>query len=675
MKRINVTFKELDWGVIAETLDGLKIAVQIPPHKFFCVEVPDDEADKVFSLLEAHSAVDNVYYAVPIELAALTQSTPNDPLIENQWALHRMNVFKALQLQQGDPTLRVAVVDTGLEVSHDEYSGRNIQGAGTNWSDPPLNNPYGNAYHGTCVAGCIAPKNNNSIGIAGPAPNVDLYIIRINAWDDASLGEALSYLLGSGALIANNSWNFPTFNTGSAIVEALIADYVADGGLFIRVLGNGNSRLTRETSYPRNPDQLIVGAIDQKDYRANFSDYGIGQVVGPGVDILTTNLNNGYRYIGGTSFATPYTSAVCALVWSENRSLSAEQVKQIVIGSTDIVQSLAFDTLFTEATGCINALKAVLSARSTRSDHGKKLLPYVQFHGPTNSIVNSTEVKTFTDYTIVELGAYGQRWTQSGVIKLFAGDTLLYEGPPTKPRKVTVGKFQQWSGFETEEFGAGTYTTNRQFTLTGMKWLVCSLFESVSGTGGTVEILIGATKLWGNYLEYPRNSSTPEVLSLDVSEFSGTQTVTFRFTLVADTEGAGMSISDAYVTPDELWESDLILTSQPVGALKVVAIDGGIISTLDYDTMEFTHELDPDYGFSAWQEYTGPISLTDDVDIQWYGVDKSGNAEAPNMEAFIRSTKNPIFRGDGSRAGNILKGDGSKGGIVMKNNGGTWSPN
>ena len=37
--------------------------------------------------------------------------------------------------------------------------------------------------------------------------------------------------------------------------------------------------------------------------------------------------------------------------------------------------------------------------------------------------------------------------------------------------------------------------------------------------------------------------------------------------------------------------------------------------------------------------------------------------------------KNPIFRGDGSRAGNILKGDGSKGGIVMKNNGGTWSPN
>ena len=71
------------------------------------------------------------------------------------------------------------------------------------------------------------------------------------------------------------------------------------------------------------------------------------------------------------------------------------------------------------------------------------------------------------------------------------------------------------------------------------------------------------------------------------------------------------------------------------------------------------------------QEIIGDITVSAVIG----GVESNASPQLPVNLISNALAKNPIFRGDGSRAGNILKGDGSKGGIVMKNNGGTWSPN
>jgi hypothetical protein len=101
---------------------------------------------------------------------------------------------------------------------------------------------------------------------------------------------------------------------------------------------------------------------------------------------------------------------------------------------------------------------------------------------------------------------------------------------------------------------------------------------------------------------------------------------------------------------------------------------GDTITITAWDGATIYHKFDD----NEYEPYTGtdPLALTipeGAMALHYYAGDAS-YTEAERVAALI-AAKNPIFRGDGSRAGNILKGDGSKGGIVMKNNGGTWSPN
>jgi hypothetical protein len=125
------------------------------------------------------------------------------------------------------------------------------------------------------------------------------------------------------------------------------------------------------------------------------------------------------------------------------------------------------------------------------------------------------------------------------------------------------------------------------------------------------------------------------------------------------------------------WPSEVTRIVNEAGLQKLLAtdiIDGEVIVYGWRDSAEETITVTASSG--TVQHYEEPL------DLMWrarvVGITEEGLTVYANGKSITigqATTKNPIFRGDGSRAGNILKGDGSKGGIVMKNNGGTWSPN
>ena len=103
------------------------------------------------------------------------------------------------------------------------------------------------------------------------------------------------------------------------------------------IAASGNSNTS--VAYPANNSNVIsVGATDQNDYKAPFSNYGSNlTIAAPGVGIYSTQLNNTYNSSDGTSFASPIVSGVVALMLSINPSMTPAQIKDALITTADKV--------------------------------------------------------------------------------------------------------------------------------------------------------------------------------------------------------------------------------------------------------------------------------------------------------------------------------------------------
>ncbi|MBI2711927.1 MAG: S8 family serine peptidase [Bdellovibrio sp.] len=116
------------------------------------------------------------------------------------------------------------------------------------------------------------------------------------------------------------------------------------------------------SSIPAYPSFLRIGATDQNDDLASFSNYGRAvDFVAPGVSILTTSPNGKYTYISGTSFSSPLSAGVAALIFSIRPDLKPMQVAEILkISATDIGSSYYFGR------GRVDASEALKLARTFR---------------------------------------------------------------------------------------------------------------------------------------------------------------------------------------------------------------------------------------------------------------------------------------------------------------------
>ena len=288
-----------------------------------------------------------------------------NPYFPEQWGLKNTGQYggitgcdikadSAWGITKGDSSIKVAVLDVGVELTHPDLAGNLLPGfdATTGSSGGSGGGPQAGDYHGTCCAGIIAALDND-IGIVGVAPDCKIIPVRI-AYND-SAGKFVYYdswaqkgiesaWLAANADVLSNSWSggSPSATVTSEIQNAKTYGRNGKGCIVVFSAGNRNSYII---PYPASLSTVVtVGAMSQCGERKSTSscdreywgsNYGMElDITAPGVKIYTTTLNGSYRSdFNGTSAACPFVSGVAALVLSVNPNLTGQKVMDI-IGST-----------------------------------------------------------------------------------------------------------------------------------------------------------------------------------------------------------------------------------------------------------------------------------------------------------------------------------------------------
>ena len=319
---------------------------------------------------------------------------PNDPRFNDQPELELIRLPEAwdvVKSSDGTPKVVIAIVDDGTEWRHedlranvwtneDEIPGNGIDDDnngfiddvhGVNFSngDHTDNDPTASPEnrHGTSVAGSASAVTDNNVGIAGAAWNAEMMHVN-NACPGSGDGicegyEGILYAAANGADIINASWG--GFVRDDQEVKHLdqTLDLATDmGALVVAAAGNSNSSNDRFRDYPaRSPRVLSVGATEKSTRRrAGFSNYGrLVNVFAPGVGILTTGVGDDYVLINGTSFSSPLTAGVAALVKTRFPAMDPDALREhIRLTSENIdVENPGFAGQL--GRGLVNALAAV----------------------------------------------------------------------------------------------------------------------------------------------------------------------------------------------------------------------------------------------------------------------------------------------------------------------------
>ncbi len=262
---------------------------------------------------------------------------------------------------------------------------------GDNYADLAQRN-YGNqdvtgpdATHGTHVAGIIAANRNNTLGGKGIAESAEIMIIRaVPDGDerDKDVANAIYYAVDNGANIINMSFG-KSYSPDKTAVDEAVRYAQEKNVLLVHAAGNDGKSVDEKPNFPnaslkggkiKAPNWIEVGASSWKlndGLPAEFSNYGKKNVdvFAPGVDIFSSTPNSTYEQLNGTSMAAPVVSGVAALLMSYFPTLTAEEVREIILESAIPYRDLPVkrpgdekETKFSSLSstgGVVNALEAV----------------------------------------------------------------------------------------------------------------------------------------------------------------------------------------------------------------------------------------------------------------------------------------------------------------------------
>ncbi len=281
------------------------------------------------------------------------------------------NIMTPANISTGDKII-VAVVDTGLDSSHQVFKSVGQGGTGAIWTNPreiPANgidddyngfvddvngwnfisnsgNFFDDDGHGTHVSGIILGVGTDILAQTLEESKIEIMPLKFLGADGsgstANAVRAISYAINNGAKVINNSWGGGGYSR--ALHEALSYAYNHQV-LIVNAAGNYSSDNDNSSMYPANldvPSVISVAAVNNLDRLASFSNFGSShvQVAAPGVSILSTVPGNYFAGMSGTSMAAPFVSGLAALVWREAPGLTGYQVKDILIKSSDSISGL-----------------------------------------------------------------------------------------------------------------------------------------------------------------------------------------------------------------------------------------------------------------------------------------------------------------------------------------------
>lgn len=293
--------------------------------------IESDEATLVG--LEAALRRSGMFKSVERDYLAHVAEVPDDPFYGTQWGLPRVGAPAAWGLSSG-AGVTVAVVDTGVDLTHPDLQGRLLPGYDFINDDALPSDDNG---HGTRMSGVIAATRDNGLGVSGVAP--EAMLLPIKALDGQGQGpysavaSGIVYAVDQGARVINLS-------LAGAAPSGLLQDAVdyalAHDRVVVAAAGNFGSDLV---VYPAaTPGVVAVGAIASSDTRWSYSNYGAWvSVAAPGVEVATTSLAGSYSTSTGTSPAAAFGSGVFALLLGGQPALTRQQaVQRVQDGAVDL---------------------------------------------------------------------------------------------------------------------------------------------------------------------------------------------------------------------------------------------------------------------------------------------------------------------------------------------------
>lgn len=250
-----------------------------------------------------------------------------------QWSYKAINALSSSEITLGDPSVAIALIDTGVEILHPEI----IHSISTNSEN--ITDLDG---HGTFCAGILVGSGHENI--YGIAPQCTLIPIKV-PYNNHQVGyvSTFSYFIAEGIKCAVNQGakviniSFTTLKDSKHIREAV--KYAQDKGcLLIAPAGQDN---THQKCYPAAYEGILsVGAINRNNEKLEESNYGDWvSVCAPGKNIESIYLNNTTAIMSGTSIACPYVTGLAALLFSLAKDkITAEEVKQIIESTCNPLQ-------------------------------------------------------------------------------------------------------------------------------------------------------------------------------------------------------------------------------------------------------------------------------------------------------------------------------------------------
>ncbi|KAJ1462098.1 hypothetical protein M885DRAFT_456708 [Pelagophyceae sp. CCMP2097] len=325
-------------------------------------EAQADSAIKDFANNVLKSDVEHM----EVELTPTTSVQSNDPKLANQNHYGAINLFGAWERSRGSPDVVVQVLDSGLEVSHEdlqlnlwmnpgEICGNGLDDDdngyvddchGYNHGDNTGTDLMGNDWHGTHTAGTIGADTDNGVGVAGVAggtpadPGVKLMIsVGFGKTRTGGFAEALVYGANNGAAISSNSWGYTQPNVLPASLRSAIDYYNSKNGIVVFAQGN---QASDEPYFPGAYQGVIgVAAVDNSGKAAGFTNFGSAvDIAAPGVSVLSTISKSAYGTASGTSMACPHVAGVLALGLSANPKATKAEILNCAFSTARNVDAL-----------------------------------------------------------------------------------------------------------------------------------------------------------------------------------------------------------------------------------------------------------------------------------------------------------------------------------------------
>ena len=374
---------------------------------------------RAMAMAKAYSANPKVAYAEP-DFMVQALGDPDDSYFANQWALTTIGAPQAWDVTTGNPNIKIAILDTGVDQDHPDLASKILSNINFS-SSPTVDDVDG---HGTHIAGIAAAMTDNGIGVAGVGYNSNIMNVKVlgdtGAGTYSGLISGIIWAVDNGADVISMSLGGSSY---SSTLENAVNYAWSKGVVVVAAAGNYGSTTP---FYPAaHANCMAVAATNGWDVKADWSNYGDWvDVAAPGVIIYATLKDNSYGYMSGTSMAAPHVAGLAALVFTtvsdtnDNGKLN-DEVRSRIEATCDDIGVIGIGA------GRINAYEAVsgdstippspppgtITGTATDAEDGSPIVGATVTEGDRTTTTDASGGYTITD---IPPGTYQVTASKSG---------------------------------------------------------------------------------------------------------------------------------------------------------------------------------------------------------------------------------------------------------------------